>query len=80
MDEGEFEYDEYGPTARRMQSIDLAVLGLDLAAGIFEVLGNTLRAAQGIVAMHANHNMNRDIFYEEAAREIETLISGETDG
>jgi hypothetical protein len=81
MDDEEFEYEEESFTwSRRFQRVDILVLGFSLAADLVDAVGNNLRAAQGLLAAHANYQVDQNAFHEEAVREIETLISGEDDG
>jgi hypothetical protein len=81
MDDEEFEYEEESLTwSRRFQRVDILVLGFSLAADLVDAVGNNLRAAQGLLAAHANYKVDRDRFHEEAALEIETLTAGEDDG
>jgi len=80
MDEDEYEgyFEDDTPIfARRVNKADFAVLVHDLAHGITSALANTLFKAEQIAAGHSNFQINQDDFHQEAAREIETLISGE---
>lgn len=58
---------------------DLVVLGLDFLYGVSHALTSTLVNARDIAAGHVNHQIDRDVFHEEAAREIESMISGDED-
>jgi hypothetical protein len=77
-DDFELELEPY-ELSRRFRKPDFVVLGLDLIAGVVTSVAQTLTMARDCAAMHANWHAERDIFHEEAAREIETL-TGEQDG
>jgi hypothetical protein len=67
------------PTSRRFMPADVAVLALDLAAGLSAAVAQTVMDARNIAAFHANWQVDRSRFHEQAALEIETMIAGETD-
>ena len=60
--------------SRRFRPIDLAVLGLNLCAGVTRSFANTFELAQSLAAGHANYQGQREAFQEKAAIELETLI------
>lgn len=74
-EEEEFEFPE--AWERRFMRTDVVVLGLNLATSVVQAFADTLLAAQGLVAAHANFQISQHEFQEEAALEIETLISGD---
>lgn len=74
--DGEFE----GRTpARQFQKIDILILAFNLAAEVAEAISDTCASATILLAAHANYNVDREQFRQDAAREIET-ITGEDNG
>lgn len=73
--EEEFEYDEEDTVrpCRQLQRADLGVLGLHLVHGVARAFADTAALALQCVVGHANHNVERQQFHEDAAREIERL-------
>lgn len=71
--------DETPLQVRRFQKIDVLILGLNLVQNVAAVVADTFEMATHLVAAHANYNVERERFREDAAREIET-ITGENDG
>lgn len=67
------DYESYVP-ARRLQKIDILIVGLELARMASYAVTNTLESAVQLVAAHANYNVERQQFHEAAALEIETII------
>lgn len=79
-DEEDFEFVEFvemTPPARRFHKVDLIVLGIDLIRGLSQAVTNTLTTTQDLAAMHANFQTQREDFHEQAALEIEMLVTGE---
>lgn len=60
---------------RRFRRADLAVLGLGLLFRLSNAVTSSLEEAHDLIASHANYEIDRDAFHEEAARELETLIA-----
>lgn len=65
--------------ARRFRKSDLLVLALDAVSGVAIALTNTLTTARNLAGMHVNYLVDRDLFHEEAALELETLIAEEVE-
>ena len=65
--------------SRRFMPTDLFVLALDLARGVSEAVAATLGTAQSLAAGHANYKVDQAAFHEQAALQIETMTSGESD-
>lgn len=74
----EYDEEEYETYSRKFQPIDLVVLGLSMAHGIACAIARDLQVATSLVAAHANYNIERAAFHDEAMLEIET-ITGEQD-
>lgn len=80
MEDEEFEtvwLETSAPLSRKFYKVDLLVLGLNFMRGVAQAAAETLETAVDIAAMHANWQIDREAFHEEAALEIETLIAGE---
>lgn len=84
-DEWEEQYGEYEvitQPVRRLQLIDIAVLGMQFARDVAVDFGNTLGTATTLIAAHANYKTRqseqRD-FRIAALTEIDTM-TGEQDG
>lgn len=78
-DEGFIEVDE-GPTSRKFRKADIAVLAVGLLSGIVDAFASAATTAYNLAAMHANYEVDRDAFREEAALEIETITGDSNDG
>lgn len=68
------------PKNRRFRLIDGVVLGLYGVHNICEAVTNTTAAAYNALASHANHGRDLEDMQEEAAREIESLTTGDDNG
>lgn len=81
MDEEEYEigeeWDVDHPSRRARPKVDFLILGLNLIGGIATAIRDTAEIAVNICAAHANWQVERDVFHEEAAIEIETLTTGD---
>lgn len=78
MDEEE-EYEEYETVrvpARRLRRLDAVILGLEFLRAIASAVEDTLGSAVALTAAHANYDVDREEFMNDAAIEIET-ITGE---
>lgn len=82
MDDEGFEivFTQEEPASRRFRREDIFVLGMGLATGLTQAVASTLSTAHQLLAWHANYKFDQDAFHEEAAREIETLTSEDSDG
>lgn len=80
MDEFDDELEGEALPSRRFVGVDLLVVGLGFASDIATDVGSALTQLRNLTAMHANYRVDQRSFAEEAAKEIETLTSGETDG
>lgn len=78
-DEEEFEDEDYYQPARRLQGIDAAIVTLELCRGIASAVTNALSSSVQLLAAHANYRVEQQAFQEEAALEIETIVTGEQD-
>lgn len=71
--EDEFETSAYPPL--RTRKIDLLFVGVsfvkDVASAVTEAIGDV----QQLVAMHANWQVEREQFHEQAAVELESLLA-----
>jgi hypothetical protein len=72
----EYEEEEFYTPARQLQKIDAVVVTLEFFRQIAAAVADTLGSGVALVAAHANYNVERRQFHEEAALEIET-ITGE---
>lgn len=68
--------------SRRLRRADFFVVGIGLFYRLSNAITSTLEEAHDFVAMHANYEVDRDAFQEEAALEIEMLVANteEEDG
>lgn len=82
MDEEDFEtfldLDVTPLPSRRLRRADVLVLGFGLFYRLSTAVTTTLEQAHDLMAMHANYEVDRDIFQEEASREIE-MLTGATE-
>jgi hypothetical protein len=78
MDEEEYEIGEEW-YSRRFQKVDLVIFGVNVTGGTLAAVAASLEALGNALLGHANYNVDRDSFHEEAALEIETMTTGETD-
>lgn len=62
--------------SRRFHRADPIVLGLNLLTGMARAAYETFEMATNLVASHVNWEFDRDNFQQEAALEIESLVSG----
>lgn len=79
--------DEYGyedldadTPRRRFIPADLFVFGADLAYELTSATARVFLMMRNTAAMHANWKSAQNEFHQQAAKEIETLTNGETDG
>lgn len=63
--------------SRRFLRADVFVLGLQLVAGVANAVSSTCETAMTLAGAHANWKQDQDSFHEEAALEIESLVSGD---
>lgn len=59
---------------RKFRPIDLVVVGLNFCAGVSRTFTETFELAQSLAAGHANYQVQREVFHEDAAIELETII------
>jgi hypothetical protein len=80
-DEEEYDDEDYETWVpnRRFRKVDVVVLGVNFAYRLVGAVHSTLEDVVQLVAGHANFEVERDTFREEAMLEIET-ITGEQDG
>ena len=83
MDEEEFsEYVTVEETisARPMQKLDLAVVGIQLVRDVVQSTANAFETLLDCVAGQANYNVDRKEMEIEATEAIESIARGELDG
>lgn len=68
------------PACRRARWADVPVIACNFLFDISKAVNNVFGDMQAIAAMHANFNIKQDEFHEQAAREIETLTTGDENG
>lgn len=66
--------------SRRVTPADIGVLALGFAREIAGAFENAFGLAQHLMCGHANYLAGQRHFHQQAAREIETLTSGDEDG
>lgn len=69
--------EEYEPMSRRFRPLDAVVIALSLAHGIAQAIARDLELTTRLVAAHTNYKIEREMFLEEAALELETLTGDE---
>jgi hypothetical protein len=79
-DDNDFEFVTSSPVQRRAIPFDFVVLGAFLLDELAGAIHSTATAAYNLAAMHANYLHDQATFREEAALEIETMTTGESDG
>lgn len=83
MDNDDFEAflaaveDEGAAYSRKFRRADVLVVGLNFTKRLIGAFYHTASELTELVAMHANYEVDREAFAEEAALEIESLVSGE---
>lgn len=76
MDEDEYEYDDLDLT-RPTKPIDWAIVGLDFVRQLADATASTIQAVELLLIGHANHQVERASFMDEARRQIESMTNGE---
>jgi hypothetical protein len=64
--------------ARKFQKIDILILGFNLLDEVFAAVSDAFTSLTTLTAAHANYNVQREQFRQDATLEIET-ITGDAD-
>lgn len=63
--------------SRRFRRQDLFVIGLQLVNGVANAVASATETAMVLAGAHVNWMVDQEDFHQEAALEIESLVSGE---
>ena len=67
------------PRGRRAGWFDFVVLSMHFVSELTSAVHSTAVAAYNLAAQHANFKIDQRDFHEAAAREIETMTTGDSD-